>query len=79
MGRIVFFIDDVVDIQEVWVKEVVCVGVIVGVFVLDILVQNVIVCLCEFGGGEVVMFEGCEENIVFEVLKELCVDVCEVE
>lgn len=79
MGKVVYLIDDVFDIQEVWVKDVVCVGVMVGVLVLDILVQNVIICLQELGGGEVVLLEGWEENIVFEVLKELCVDVCEVE
>lgn len=45
MGKSVFLIDDVKDIQEEWVKEVKCVGVIVGVLVLDILVQNVVVCL----------------------------------
>lgn len=79
MGKCVFLIDDVKDIQEEWVKEVKCVGVIVGVLVLDILVQNVVVCLQQLGGGEVILLEGCEENIVFEVLKELCVDICEVD
>ncbi len=37
----------------------------------DILVQNAIARLREFGGGEVVTLEGREENIVSEVPKEL--------
>lgn len=35
--------------------------------------------LQELGGGEAVPLEGREENIVFEVPKELRVDVREVE
>lgn len=45
----------------------------------DILVQNVIARLQELGGGEAIPLEGREENIVFEVPKELRVDVREVE
>jgi 4-hydroxy-3-methylbut-2-enyl diphosphate reductase len=44
----------------------------------DILVQNVI-ALQELGGGEAVPLEGREENIVFEVPKELRIDAREVE
>lgn len=43
------------------------------------LVQNVIARLQELGGGEAIPLEGREENIVFEVPKELRVDVREVE
>lgn len=45
----------------------------------DILVQNVITRLQELGGGEAVPLEGREENIVFEVPKELRIDAREVE
>ncbi len=41
--------------------------------------QNVIVRLQELGGGEAVPLEGREENIVFEVPKELRIDAREVE
>ncbi len=44
----------------------------------DILVQNVIARLREFGGGEAVTLEGREENIVSGRRKS-CVDVREVE
>ncbi|EDK5773993.1 4-hydroxy-3-methylbut-2-enyl diphosphate reductase [Salmonella enterica subsp. enterica serovar Enteritidis] len=79
MGRTAFLIDDAADIQEAWVKEAACVGVTAGASAPDILVQNVIARLREFGGGEAVTLEGREENIVFEVPKELRVDVREVE
>ena len=41
--------------------------------------QNVIARMQELGGGEAIPLEGREENIVFEVPKELRVDVREVE
>jgi 4-hydroxy-3-methylbut-2-enyl diphosphate reductase len=68
---------DSTDIQEAGSKN--CVGVTAGASAPDILVQNVISRLQELGGGEAVPLEGREENIVFEVPKELRVDVREVE
>ncbi|MGU0016366.1 hypothetical protein ACVXG9_16420 [Escherichia coli] len=44
----------------------------------DILVQNVVARL-RLGGGEAIPLEGREENIVFEVPKELRVDIGEVD
>ena len=48
-------------------------------FSLDILVQIVVACLQQLGGGEAIPLEGREENIVFEVPKELRVDIREVD
>ena len=79
MGKAAYLIDDASDIQEAWVKDAACVGVTAGAAAPDILVQNVITRLQELGGGEAVPLEGREENIVFEVPKELRVDVREVE
>ena len=79
MGKAAYLIDDASDIQEAWVKDAACVGVTAGASAPDILVQNVITRLQELGGGEAVPLEGREENIVFEVPKELRVDVREVE
>lgn len=79
MGKAAYLIDDATDIQEAWVKDATCVGVTAGASAPDILVQNVISRLQELGGGEAVPLEGREENIVFEVPKELRVDVREVE
>lgn len=79
MGKAAYLIDDATDIQEAWVKEAACVGVTAGASAPDILVQNVIARLQALGGGEAVPLEGREENIVFEVPKELRVDVREVD
>ena len=81
MGKAAYLIDDATDIQEAWVKEAKCVGVTAGASAPGayILVQNVIARLQELGGGEAIPLEGREENIVFEVPKELRVDVREVE
>jgi len=79
MGKAAFLIDDATDIQEAWVKNAACVGVTAGASAPDILVQNVISRLQELGGGEAVPLEGREENIVFEVPKELRIDAREVE
>jgi len=79
MGKRAYLIDDASDIQEAWVKDIKCVGVTAGASAPDILVQNVIARLQELGGGEAIPLEGREENIVFEVPKELRVDVREVE
>ncbi len=56
-------------ISEAWVKEAACVGVTAGASAPDILVQNVIARLREFGGGEAVTLEGREENIVLKCRK----------
>ncbi len=79
MGKHAFLIDDAKDIQEEWVKEVKCVGVTAGASAPDILVQNVVARLQQLGGGEAIPLEGREENIVFEVPKELRVDIREVD
>ncbi|XNM74860.1 hypothetical protein ACLK2A_00150 [Escherichia coli] len=79
MGKSAFLIDDAKDIQEEWVKEVKCVGVTRAQRPPDILVQNVVARLQQLGGGEAITLEGREENIVFEVPKELRVDIREVD
>ena len=79
MGKAAYLIDDAADIQEAWVKDAACVGVTAGASAPDILVQNVIARLQSLGGGEAITLEGREENIVFEVPRELRVDVREVE
>lgn len=71
-------IDDAKDIREEWVKEVKCVGVTAGASAPDILVQNG-GTFAAAGGGEAIPLEGREENIVFEVPKELRVDIREVD
>ncbi|MDF7679889.1 4-hydroxy-3-methylbut-2-enyl diphosphate reductase [Enterobacteriaceae bacterium ESL0689] len=79
MGKAAYLIDDAADIQEAWVNGRRCVGVTAGASAPDILVQDVIARLQSLGGSEAVSLEGREENIVFEVPKELRLDIREIE
>ncbi|WP_035344301.1 MULTISPECIES: 4-hydroxy-3-methylbut-2-enyl diphosphate reductase [Dickeya] len=79
VGKPSFLIDSAEDIQEHWLKNAACVGVTAGASAPDILVQQVIKRLQSLGGAVAFEMEGREENIVFEVPKELRVDVREVE
>lgn len=78
-GRLAKLIDSADDIQEEWVTGVKCIGVTAGASAPDILVQQVIQRLRELGGDAAVELIGREENIVFEVPKELRMDVREVQ
>ncbi|SFN18565.1 4-hydroxy-3-methylbut-2-enyl diphosphate reductase [Izhakiella capsodis] len=77
-GKLAKLIDSAEDIQEEWVKDVECIGVTAGASAPDVLVQQVIQRLRELGGEPAIELIGREENIVFEVPKELRVDVRQV-
>ncbi|MGL9721271.1 4-hydroxy-3-methylbut-2-enyl diphosphate reductase [Symbiopectobacterium sp.] len=74
-----YLIDSANDIQERWLRDVACVGVTAGASAPDILVQQVIERLKSFGGKVALELEGREENIVFEVPKELRVEVKQID
>lgn len=78
-GKLAKLIDSADDIQEEWVTGVECIGVTAGASAPDILVQQVIQRLHELGGEAAIELIGREENIVFEVPKELRVDVRNVQ
>ncbi|MFH8133339.1 4-hydroxy-3-methylbut-2-enyl diphosphate reductase [Pantoea osteomyelitidis] len=78
-GKLAKLIDSADDIQEAWVKDVSCIGVTAGASAPDILVQQVIQRLRELGGEAAIELIGREENIVFEVPKELRVEVKNVQ
>ncbi len=69
-----YLIDSFEDIDESWVTNVNIVGVTAGASAPDILVQQVLERLKSFGADEVIELSGREENIVFEVPKELRLD-----
>lgn len=73
-GKPSYLIDSFEDIDESWVANVDIVGVTAGASAPDILVQQVLERLKTFGADEVVELSGREENIVFEVPKELRLD-----
>lgn len=66
-----FLIDSAEDIREEWLEGVNCIGVTAGASAPDILVQEVIKRLQALGGEGSLEMQGREENIVFEVPKEL--------
>ncbi|MCU5772745.1 4-hydroxy-3-methylbut-2-enyl diphosphate reductase [Erwiniaceae bacterium BAC15a-03b] len=78
-GKLARLIDSADDIQEIWLKNIKCVGVTAGASAPDILVQDVIKRLREMGGEPAIELSGREENIVFEVPKELRVEVKQVD
>lgn len=73
-GKPSYLIDSFEDIDESWVANVDIVGVTAGASAPDILVQQVLERLKTFGADEVIELSGREENIVFEVPKELRLD-----
>ncbi|MFC3396720.1 4-hydroxy-3-methylbut-2-enyl diphosphate reductase [Brenneria rubrifaciens] len=78
-GKAAYLIDAAEDIQESWLIGVSRVGVTAGASAPDILVQQVIKRLQALGGRIAVEMQGREENIVFEVPKELRVEVKQVD
>ncbi|AUX92342.1 4-hydroxy-3-methylbut-2-enyl diphosphate reductase [Mixta gaviniae] len=78
-GKRAQLIDSAEDIQESWLTGISCVGVTAGASAPDILVQEVIQRLRQFGGQDVIELSGREENIVFEVPKELRLEARQVE
>lgn len=73
-GKPSYLIDSFEDIDESWVANANIVGVTAGASAPDILVQQVLERLKTFGADGVIELSGREENIVFEVPKELRLD-----
>ncbi|MER2799969.1 4-hydroxy-3-methylbut-2-enyl diphosphate reductase [Proteus mirabilis] len=78
-GKPSYLIDSAEDIDEIWVSHANIVGVTAGASAPDILVQQVLARLKAFGAEDVIELSGREENIVFEVPKELRLDYKVVE
>ncbi|WP_439238729.1 4-hydroxy-3-methylbut-2-enyl diphosphate reductase [Lonepinella sp. BR2919] len=71
MGTPAKLLDDATDIDPEWLKGVETIGLTAGASAPEVLVQSVISRLKELGVSEVEELQGCEENTVFEVPKEL--------
>ncbi|MDH2926512.1 4-hydroxy-3-methylbut-2-enyl diphosphate reductase [Lonepinella koalarum] len=71
MGTPAKLLDDATDIDPEWLKGVETIGLTAGASAPEVLVQSVISRLKELGVTEVEELQGCEENTVFEVPKEL--------
>ncbi len=79
MGKPAYLIDSAADIQESWLQNAQCIGVTAGASAPDILVQQVIARLQALGAGGSVELRGREESIVFEVPKELRIEVKQID
>lgn len=64
-------LDDPLDIQTEWFNGVKTIGITAGASAPEELVQSIIVRLKEFGANELEELQGLEENMFFEVPKEL--------
>lgn len=71
MGTPSQLIDGPQDIDPNWLSGVKTIGITAGASAPEVLVQSVVARLKELGVTEVSELEGCEENTVFEVPKEL--------
>ncbi|MGL4458511.1 MAG: 4-hydroxy-3-methylbut-2-enyl diphosphate reductase [Plesiomonas shigelloides] len=70
-GKAAYLIDGAEDIDEAWLQGVDTVGVTAGASAPEVLVQAVIARLQDLGAVTVTEAEGREENITFEVPREL--------
>ncbi|AWX13682.1 4-hydroxy-3-methylbut-2-enyl diphosphate reductase [Mergibacter septicus] len=71
MGIPAKLIDDAKDIQPAWLDQVKTIGITAGASAPEVLVQSVVTRLQALGAKEVEELDGCEENTVFEVPREL--------
>ncbi len=71
MGCRSYLIDTAADIQQEWLTDVKSVGVTAGASAPEVLVQQVVQRLTEWGGKQVVEHPGREENVIFAVPAEL--------
>lgn len=78
MQKPAYLIDGAEDIKTEWLADKNIIGLTAGASAPDILVKQVIDRLKELGADSVVELQGREENIVFEVPKELRVEVKEI-
>lgn len=79
IGKPAYLIDTAYDIQEKWLQGKETIGVTAGASAPDILVQQVIKHLHLLGAESAEELIGIEENIVFEIPKELQIAVKIVE
>ena len=71
MGVPAKLIDDPEDLRTEWLTDIRTIGITAGASAPEVLVQSVINRLKEMGVETVEELEGCEENMFFEVPKEL--------
>jgi len=71
LGKPSYLIDTATDMQRDWFDDIAVVGVTAGASAPEVLVQEVIARLREWGGETAVENQGIEEKVVFSLPKEL--------
>lgn len=71
IGKTAFLIDTAADMKESWFNNVGVVGVTAGASAPEVLVQEVISQLKQWGGKSAIEIQGIEEKVVFSMPKEL--------
>ncbi|MDP8032793.1 4-hydroxy-3-methylbut-2-enyl diphosphate reductase [Pasteurella atlantica] len=71
MGTPAKLIDGAEDIDPNWLENVETIGITAGASAPEVLVQSVVSHLKSLGANTIKELEGCEENTIFEVPKEL--------
>ncbi|MDC9727950.1 MAG: 4-hydroxy-3-methylbut-2-enyl diphosphate reductase [Methyloprofundus sp.] len=71
IGKPAFLIDTAADMKKEWFDDIDTVGVTAGASAPEILVQEVITQLQDWGGQSAVEIKGIEEKVVFTLPKEL--------
>ncbi len=71
LGKTSYLIDTAKDMEESWFKDVSIVGVSAGASAPEVLVQEVIDQLKQWGGTGAVEIQGIEEKVVFSMPKNL--------
>ena len=71
LGKDAYLIDTAADMEKSWFVDVNAVGVTAGASAPEVLVQEVISQLKQWGGSNAVEIQGIEEKVVFSMPKEL--------
>jgi 4-hydroxy-3-methylbut-2-enyl diphosphate reductase len=71
LGKQAYLIDTAKDMQKSWFDDIAVVGVTAGASAPEVLVQEVINQLNQWGGQSTVEIQGIEEKVVFSLPKEL--------
>lgn len=71
LGKRAYLIDDASELREEWIRDAQRVGVTAGASAPEILVQNVVSRLKQWGGETVTEKTGIEERVVFSLPKDL--------
>ena len=71
LGKPAYLIDTAMDMQESWFANIKVVGVTAGASAPEVLVQEVINRLKEWGGQSTIEIQGIEEKVVFSLPKGL--------